>query len=189
MTDLLPHCSLRDKNKIKEFVINQILVNKDNKKIIKQAETLGIFTTSELEDLRRQITDEEIMLPPLATHMDWKWSSKSNNILFDFIRTASIYPFSIVDQRIEIGAWERQLISCTNANTVRKVLVKLAPTNPSKPLWSINPSWQIPSPIKSLLMSFQRGFLQDFSYVLLGKSREMASRNVSPLTTRYIKYK
>lgn len=157
LTDLLPHCSLRDKNKIKEFVINQILVNKDNKKIIKQAETLGIFTTSELEDLRRQITDEEIMLPPLATHMDWKWSSKN--------------------QRIEIGAWERQLISCTNANTVRKVLVKLAPTNPSKPLWSINPSWQIPSPIKSLLMSFQRGFLQDFSYVLLGKSREMASRN------------
>lgn len=80
--------------------------------------------------------------------------------------------------RIEIGSMERQLISCTNANAVRKLLVKLAATNPSKPLWTVNPSWQIPTPINSLLMSLQRGFLQDFAYVLLGKAREMTAKKV-----------
>ena len=80
--------------------------------------------------------------------------------------------------RVEIGSLERQLIVCTNANTVRKLLVKLAATNPTKPLWTVNPSWEIATPIKSLLLSMQRGFLQDFAYVLLGKARELTSKNV-----------
>lgn len=59
------------------------------------------------------------------------------------------------------------------------MLVKLAATNPSKPLWTVNPSWQIPTQLNSLLMGFQRGFLQDFSYVLLGKAKEMSAKKVS----------
>lgn len=73
---------------------------------------------------------------------------------------------------------EQQLIVCTNANIIRKLLVKLASTNPSKPLWTVNPSWEIATPIKSVLMSLQSGFLQDFAYVLLGKSRELSARGV-----------
>lgn len=61
---------------------------------------------------------------------------------------------------------------------MRKLLVKLAATNPTKPLWTVNPSWEIATPIKSLLMSMQRGFLQDFAYVLLGKAREMTAKGV-----------
>lgn len=73
---------------------------------------------------------------------------------------------------------EQQLIVCTNANIIRKLLVKLASTNPAKPLWTVNPSWEIATPIKSVLMSLQSGFLQDFAYVLLGKSRELSARGV-----------
>lgn len=43
--------------------------------------------------------------------------------------------------RLEVGALRRQLISCTNAIGVRKLLVKLAGTNPAKPLWTINPRY------------------------------------------------
>lgn len=89
--------------------------------------------------------------------------------------------------RIEIGSLERQLISCTNANTVRKLLVKLASTNPAKPLWTVNPSWEIATPLKSVLMSMARGFLQDFAYVLLGKARELTAKGVSFLKIFYTK--
>lgn len=79
---------------------------------------------------------------------------------------------------IEIGMLEQQLIACKNANIIRKLLVKLASTNPTKPLWTVNPSWEIATPIKSVLMSLQSGFLQDFAYVLLGKARELCARGV-----------
>lgn len=92
--------------------------------------------------------------------------------------TIFFYDIAVV-VRIEIGSLERQLISCSNANTVRKLLVKLASTNPSKPLWTVNPSWEIATPLKSLLMSLQRGFLQDFAYVLLGKARELTAKRVN----------
>jgi len=77
---------------------------------------------------------------------------------------------------VDVGALERQLISCTNANTVRILLVKLCGTAPGKPLWAINPSWDVPQPLKTLIMAMPVSFLQDFSYVLLGKARELATR-------------
>lgn len=44
------------------------------------------------------------------------------------------------------------------------------------PLWRVNPSWSIPDQLKSILVSLNRGFTQDYSYLLLGKSREAVSR-------------
>lgn len=78
--------------------------------------------------------------------------------------------------RVDVAALERQLISCTNANSVRILLVKLCGTAPGKPLWAINPSWDVPQPLKALIMAMPVSFLQDFSYVLLGKARELATR-------------
>lgn len=78
--------------------------------------------------------------------------------------------------RVDVAALERQLISCTNANSVRILLVKLCGTAPGKPLWAINPSWDVPQPLKTLIMAMPVSFLQDFSYVLLGKARELAAR-------------
>lgn len=42
-----------------------------------------------------------------------------------------------------------------------------------KPLWHINNYWELPIPLQSVVMSLPRGFLQDYSYVLLAKSREL----------------
>lgn len=84
--------------------------------------------------------------------------------------------FLVAVLRLDVGTYERQLITCTHASGVRKMLVKLAGTNPTKPLWSINPSWSIPLSMKQLLVSLQRGFLQDFAYILVGKSRELAAK-------------
>lgn len=95
-----------------------------------------------------------------------------------------MFIFKVAD--VEIGMLEQQLIVCTNANMIRKILVKLASTNPAKPLWTVNPSWEIATPIKTVLMSLQGGFLQDFAYVLLGKSRELSARKVLLLLLLYV---
>lgn len=42
-----------------------------------------------------------------------------------------------------------------------------------KPLWLVNSCWELPIPLQSVVMSLSRGFLQDYSYVLLAKSREL----------------
>ncbi|XP_055382433.1 integrator complex subunit 8 isoform X2 [Condylostylus longicornis] len=158
--DILLHCNINEKNKIKDFLIDCILKsnNVSGKKFIEQLRTFNeLFSQSELDNLTKEITEEEIFVPQLACQDDWKTSSKI--------------------PRIEIGNIERQLISCSGANAVRKLLVKLASTNPTRPLWTVNPSWQIPQPINQILSSLQRGFLQDFSYVLMGKAREMAVKS------------
>ncbi|XP_054738863.1 integrator complex subunit 8 [Anastrepha obliqua] len=157
ISSVLPHCTLSERNTIKNFLIDCILKQNNGKQFLQQVKHIQFFTATELRDLERQTAEEELLVPTLATLSEWKFSSKI--------------------MRIEVGSLERQLISCTNANTVRKLLVKLAATNPTKPLWTVNPSWEIATPLKSLLMSMQRGFLQDFAYVLLGKAREMTAKN------------
>lgn len=64
------------------------------------------------------------------------------------------------------------MISCTDTNVLRQLLVKLMAANPRKPLWKINPSWNW-----STLIPLSRGFIQDFAYILLGKAREAASKH------------
>ncbi|XP_075164917.1 integrator complex subunit 8 [Haematobia irritans] len=155
IVDILPHATLSERNLLKQFVVD-IIIKNQNKQWLQEAQMLNLFSATELKDLENQIQEEELPQPALALLHEWKFTSKM--------------------PRIEIGSLERQLISCTNANTVRKLLVKLAATNPTKPLWTVNPSWEIATPIKSLLMSMQRGFLQDFAYVLLGKSRELTAK-------------
>ncbi|XP_067628061.1 integrator complex subunit 8 isoform X2 [Eurosta solidaginis] len=157
IANVIPHCNLSERYIVKNFVIDCILKQNNGKQFLLHIQHLQLFTPIELRDLEQQSAEEEMIVPPLATLNEWKFSSKI--------------------MRIEVGSLERQLIACTNANTVRKLLVKLAATNPTKPLWTVNPSWEIATPIKSLLMSMQRGFLQDFAYVLLGKAREMTAKN------------
>lgn len=85
----------------------------------------------------------------------------------------------LTDPRLEAGTLKRQLVACDSPLAVRKLLIKLAATNPSQPLWSVNPSWVLPPTLLSTVMSLQRGFLQDFVYILVGKTKELTDRNVS----------
>lgn len=41
-------------------------------------------------------------------------------------------------------------------------------------------SWVIPLPLKQVVLSLPRGFLQDFAYILLGKAREMVAKRDYP---------
>lgn len=97
----------------------------------------------------------------------------------------SINSFVSSDKNLELGALKRQLIACNSASTVRKLLVNwrhvLGELNPELLVepGQINPSWIMPIQIKTVLMSLQRGFFQDFGYILMAKAKDMAGRNVS----------
>ncbi|XP_052860400.1 integrator complex subunit 8 [Anopheles cruzii] len=116
-----------------------------------------VVSEQELQDYRQQRSEPDTQLSGIAVQSDWTIPETKN-------------------VRLEVGQLERQLISCTSANAVRKLLVKLAGTNPSKPLFTINPSWSIPYALEQILIPLQRGFLQDFAYILIGKAHELAAR-------------
>lgn len=156
IADVLPHCILSERNLFKSFLIDCVLKQANDQQCLKNLGLCSLFAQVELDDLSRQIADEEIFVPMLTSLPEWKFNSKL--------------------MCTEIGSIERQLISCTNANLVRKLLVKLAGTNPTKPLWTVNPSWDLATPIKSILMAMHPVFSQDFAYVVLGKARELTAK-------------
>lgn len=154
LTEALPTCSLEEKKKIKMFLTTSIREQEHQIEFINFFSTLnGLFAGTEIEDLRTRYQKKEIKIPSLAIQNDWQYNS--------------------THKRVEIGALERQLISCSQPQQVRKLLIKLSQTVPAKNLWTVNPSWEVHSSLQSIIMSMSRGFLQDFAFVLLGKSREM----------------
>lgn len=152
--EMLQSCSLEEKQKIKKFLTTSITEQIQQTEYIESLSSLnGLFTGTEVEDLKARVRKKEIKIPSLAIQNDWLYNSSH--------------------KRVEIGALERQLISCTQPQQVRKLLIKLSQTVPSKNLWTVNPSWEVHSSVQSIIMSLSRGFFQDFAYILFGKSREM----------------
>ncbi|EDW00928.1 integrator complex subunit 8 [Drosophila grimshawi] len=164
MQEALKHCSQSEQTALKHFLIDCLLYQQQqqqleqSRQLLHTARGMGIFSKEELLDLEEQLVQAAlpILSNSMATLNDWICHSKMT--------------------RVDVAALERQLITCTNANSVRILLVKLCSTAPEKPLWAINPSWDVPHPLKTLIMAMPVSFLQDFSYVLLGKARELAAR-------------
>lgn len=116
------------------------------------------FTKSKIESLKQQrVADKAVKLSNVAVQSDW--------IIPDGQHPA-----------IKFGDMERKLVMCTATKQLRKLLVDLARSNPQQPLWSINKNWFIPSEIRIAILNLKRGFLQDFSYILLGKVHEMVQK-------------
>ncbi|XP_037037569.1 integrator complex subunit 8 [Bradysia coprophila] len=146
---------LESHNKFKNYFLNMMLSSDADVDTIRKT---NLFSNEELQDIKKQRSGGDMVLPPVAAMTDWKIGDLKNS-------------------RLEVGAMKRQLISCTNANVVRKLLVKLIGTNPVKPLWTINPSWSVPIPLDSVIKSMPRCFIQDFAFILVGKARELAAKS------------
>lgn len=68
---------------------------------------------------------------------------------------------------------EQQIISTYNYQELRELLLKIATKCTGRPIWKINPKWELPIPLQSVLNSLPKGFLQDFGFVMLAKAREL----------------
>lgn len=155
ITDTYTNFDLTRKNKLKQFVLRLVMVLSDTQlnSLLKPS---SILTQQEIKDLRHQKTEDAVTVSGIAQNTNWSFTEGKTMM------------------KLEIAHIERQLINSSNPKTSRSLLVRLASMNPAKPLWNINPSWSIPDPIRSLILSLPRGFLQDFSYVLTGKAKELA---------------
>lgn len=67
------------------------------------------------------------------------------------------------------------MIESYDSNVIRETLIQLDGKHRMKPLWHVNSCWELPIPLQSVVMSLPRGFMQDYSYVLLAKSRELVT--------------
>jgi len=76
-------------------------------------------------------------------------------------------------ERIEVFKLEQKLIETHDCHIIRETLIHLDEKHRMKPLWHINSCWELPIPLQSVVMSLPRGFIQDYSYILLAKSREL----------------
>lgn len=62
---------------------------------------------------------------------------------------------------------------------IRKILMEIVHLHVGnsryiKPSWQINNSWEIPIPLQSVISGLPAGFLKDYSFILLAKSKELA---------------
>lgn len=70
---------------------------------------------------------------------------------------------------------EQKLVESYDCHMIRETLIHLDGKKRMKPLWHVNSCWELPIPLQSVVMSLPRGFIQDYSYVLLAKSRELVT--------------
>lgn len=81
----------------------------------------------------------------------------------------------IENARIEIFELEQKLIGSYDPHVIRETLIHLDGKHRMKPLYHVNGCWELPIPLQSVVMTLPRGFMQDYSYVLLAKSRELVT--------------
>jgi len=77
--------------------------------------------------------------------------------------------------RIEVFELEQKLIESYDSHVIRETLIQLDGKHRMKPLYHVNGCWELPIPLQSVIMTLPRGFIQDYSYVLLAKSRELVT--------------
>lgn len=58
---------------------------------------------------------------------------------------------------MELRQLEEQLIATYDHKDVKEILVKIAVLNLGTTVWSINPQWELPIPLQSVLKSLPRG--------------------------------
>ncbi|XP_030752565.1 integrator complex subunit 8 [Sitophilus oryzae] len=96
------------------------------------------------------------------------------NISESLLKTETSFTDSTKKKKpqMEMRQLERQLIITYDWKEIKDLITKIAMMNFNTPIWEVNPQWKLPIPLESVIKGLPRGFLQDYSYVLLAKSKE-----------------
>nr|CAI5853943.1 unnamed protein product [Callosobruchus analis] len=148
--------SERDRYILKEYLM-ELIITEDLPDLLKKLqsndELCTMFTTTDISYLNK--VDNHVELPAVV--------DMSTSVLdIPKKRTPSK----------ELKQLEKQLIYSNDHKEIRDILIKIAMTNLGTTVWSINPLWELPIPLHSVIKSLPRGFLQDYAYVTLAKSKE-----------------
>lgn len=162
LDNVLEKATVADKKRISRYLlylINTADIEGFASKILNNSTFSSLFDETELTVFQQAVTSNEIVLPNLLLQNDWGIPS---------------VPY-IQNARIEVFELEQKLIESYDCHTIRETLIHLDGKKRMKPLWHVNSCWELPIPLQSVVMSLPRGFIQDYSYVLLAKSRELVT--------------
>ncbi|XP_063237089.1 integrator complex subunit 8 isoform X3 [Bacillus rossius redtenbacheri] len=152
-----------EKQRVKMFLVD--LVEYDvyqglPERVLSTPELRNLFDAEELHTFsKRTAKAPEEDIPQLLLTSDWD------------------IPESLLqeNQQLQNGSLEQKLILSYDTDEIEALLKRICPANPMKVQWRINNKWELPIPLQSVVMSLPRGFLQDFVYLLLAKSRELTA--------------
>ncbi|XP_046611926.1 integrator complex subunit 8 isoform X1 [Neodiprion virginianus] len=151
-----------DKRRISRFLLYLVLSGEIDglaSQLLEDANLRSLFNEEELEEVKREAEQNDLEIPDLLTNNEWG------------IQTVTYTQNS----RVDIGTLEQRIILSYNPHEIRELLIHIASTNRRKPIWRVNNCWVLPIPLQSVVMSLPRGLLQNYSYVLLAKSRELVT--------------
>ncbi|XP_065578200.1 integrator complex subunit 8-like isoform X4 [Artemia franciscana] len=70
----------------------------------------------------------------------------------------------------------QRLISSYDLLVIRELISTIGRLGQGKQVWAFSMRWEIPIPFQSTIMGLPKGFLQDFAYICLAKSRELTNQ-------------
>lgn len=130
-------------------VLEQIKRDKDVSKLFDEVDYNTISMT--------QITVDDIFIPDCLKSPDW---------LYPDFSTRRNPP-------LEEKIIEQKLLSSYTISEISELVTKYNSINSSNPAWKLSSNWELAIPLQSVVLSMPKGFFQDYSYILLAKSREL----------------
>ncbi|XP_059486772.1 integrator complex subunit 8 [Neocloeon triangulifer] len=80
---------------------------------------------------------------------------------------------AIRNVKLQKGMLEQKLILSSDPVEIKHLITLLNAGGPMKPPMKLNSKWELPIPVHSAVMALPRGILQDLTFILLAKSREL----------------
>lgn len=116
-----------------------------------------------------------VEIPEMLYSSEWDIFDFSNKSIGTSLSHLSCFYTKMFtgNPKLEMKVIEQQIISTYNYQELRELLLKIATKCTGRPIWKINPKWELPIPLQSVLNSLPKGFLQDFGFVMLAKAREL----------------
>ncbi|CAH1117237.1 unnamed protein product [Phaedon cochleariae] len=164
------------------------LCSQTDKQILKNY-LIELLVSDSIPDLKEKLGSNEELYAIFDKHDLSYISGAENHVeIPDSLMKSEVFP-DISKKRkpkMELRQLEKRLILTNDHKEIRELLVKIAMTNLGTTVWTINPQWELPIPLQSVLKSLPRGFLQDFAYVTLAKSKEQLLNRNFNLSLEYL---
>ncbi|KAL0124939.1 hypothetical protein PUN28_006658 [Cardiocondyla obscurior] len=162
LESVLEKATTMDKKRISRYLL--YLINTANveglaSRVFNDPSYAPLFDETELATLQQAAICDEIELPNLLLHNDWGIPS---------------VPY-IQKSRIEIFELEQKLLESYNPSVIRETLIQLDGKHRMKTSHIVNDCWELPLPLRSAVIAVPKGFIQDYSYIMLAKSRELVT--------------
>ncbi|KAH0567519.1 integrator complex subunit 8 [Cotesia glomerata] len=159
---VLMSASTTDKQRIARYLLYLITMTDTielSQRILANESYKLLFDGEQLEEIRTQAAPEVTELPALLLNNDWGVSLTTYN----------------QSKKFHIFELERQLIHSYDPVEIRDLLIKLDRQSSMNPPSRAKSRWEIPIPLQSVVSSLPHGLYQDYTFILLAKSRELTS--------------